>query len=156
MREGDAETLELLIRHELVIGRLYDALAGLFKAHAGFWRLLAAEEQKHARWLSELQSNPVAARWLLHDRQFRPQAIKASIGYVEQQISRAAKGELGLVQALSIAKDLEYALLEQQFAKVSESVPAEVGTILMNLADETRRHMTMVAEVLESEKQKRP
>jgi hypothetical protein len=50
-------------------------------------------------------------KWLSQSSRIKPQAIKSSIGYVESQIVRAQKDSLSLVQALSIAKDLENALL---------------------------------------------
>ena len=60
-----------------------------------------------------------------------PRALPSSIACVESQA-------LGLapVRALSIAKDLENALLEKQFSKISASVSQEARSMLMDIASE--------------------
>lgn len=95
---------------------------------------------------------PAVDTWLLRDSGLRLQAIKSSIGYVESQIARAQEGRLSLVQALSIAKDLEHALIEEQFSRLSDSLHVEAGPILAQLAAETEGHRNVLAEALDAER----
>jgi len=90
---------------------------------------------------------------LLQESQIKPQAIKLSIGYVESQAERAQKSNINLLQALSIAKDLESALLEKQFSKLSNVASKEMRATLMDLAIETERHRNAVVEMLNAQKQ---
>jgi hypothetical protein len=147
--------LELLIEHESAVGRLYEVFASLSPDREEFWRSLATAEQMHAEKLGELDSVPSVDRWLSHDSGLRPQAIKSSIGYVESQIERAQEGRLSSLQALSIAKDLENALIEEQFSRMSDSIHAEASPILEELAAETETHRKILAEALEAERRLR-
>jgi hypothetical protein len=101
-----------------------------------------------------LRSEPSINTLFLHDSQIKPQAIVLSIRYVESQTERAQKGNFNLLQALSIAKDLESALLEKQFSKLSDFASKEMRAILVNIAAETERHRSAIVEVLDAEKQK--
>jgi hypothetical protein len=78
--------------------------------------------------------------------------IRSSIGYVESQIVRAQKGSFSLLQALSIAKDFESALLEKQFFKLSSSASKEIRSVLTGVAGETERHLNAIVEVINTEK----
>ncbi len=156
MREDEPNVLEMLIKHEMAIEELYKIFAQIFKSHGGFWQNLARDEHSHAVWFEELRSNSTTSQWLLYEIQVKPQAIKTSIGYVKNQIARAKEGSLSLLQALSIARDLEGALLEQQFSKLKVSALKEIRPVLMKLAEETERHLKIIVEMLASEKGKSP
>jgi rubrerythrin len=154
MTGDEPDILEMIIRHELVIKQLYERFAGLFTDRKDFWQRLAEDEQRHANTLGMLRSESNVNKLLLHEGQIKPQAIKLSIGYVESQIERAQKGTINILQALSIAKDLESALLEKQFSKLSDFASKEMRALLLNLASETERHRKAIVEALDAEKQK--
>jgi rubrerythrin len=154
MREDGPDVLGILIRHELAIKELYAVFATVFKNHKGFWQNLAVDEQRHADWLTELRSHSSAGEWLLHHSQLRPQAIKTSIGYVERKITRAKEGHFDLLEALSVARDLETALLERQLSKLKDSTPEGISSVLKRLVEGTERHLKMVMEALAAEKRK--
>ena len=65
---------------------------------------------------------------------------------------RGLRKRLRLLQALSIAKDLENALIEDEFSKLSGPVNVEIGSVLEDLAAETDRHRRTLAEALEAER----
>lgn len=155
MREEQPDVLEMLIKHELALKQLYEVFAAAFMNRQDFWQTLAADEQGHAHRLGKLRSEPTIDNWLLHDSGLKLQAITSSIGYVESQIVRAREGRLSLLQALSIAKDLEDALIEKQFSRLGDSVCVEIRSILMDLAAETEGHRKALAEALDTEKQLR-
>lgn len=150
MSEDEPDVLGMLIRHELAIKELYEIFAAKFMNSQGFWHRLAGDEKRHAEWLGTLRSGSAVDNWTLRASALRLQAIKTSIGYVERQTARAKEGDVSMVQALSIARDLESALLERQFSRLEDWVPKEVRSVLMRLADETRKHLKAVVEVLDS------
>ena len=151
MREDEPDVLEMLIRHELALKQLYELFATMFTNHTDFWQNLARDEQSHADWLIALRSNSIACTWLLYESRLKFEAIKTSISYVESKIAKAEEGNISILQALSIAKDLESALLERQFSKLKDSAPKEIGAVMMRLANETERHLKTVVEVINSE-----
>jgi rubrerythrin len=152
MTDDKPDLLEMLIRHELVIKQLYEIFAALFAQRQALWQSLAQDEQQHAERLGTLRSDAALGKWLLHGSQLKPQAITSSIRYVEGQIKRAQEGTISLLEALSIAKDLESALLEKHFPKLSNSASQEFRSILLDLAADTERHRKAVAEALDAEK----
>jgi len=147
MPEQEADVLELLARHELAIKDLYQAYARLFAGRAQLWSDIAAEEQRHADWLGSLQSvaTPATRVWLT--RNLKPEAIRQSIAYIEGRKAGAREG-VDLRTALSVSRDLENALIERQFARVSNTAPAEFVPVLRNLVAESERHRRLFAEAL--------
>ena len=154
MTEDEMDVSRLLIRHELGLKKLYEVFANMFQNHKDFWLAIAADEQKHADWLSELFSNATIFNWFRSESQLKPQALKASLAHIEHQIAGAEEGAFNLLHALSIARDFESALLERQFPQLTESAPKEIKPVLMNIINDTRRHLNMVLERHASEKQK--
>lgn len=152
MAENDIGIIELLIRHELAIKALYELFASLFPERRNLWEDLAKDEQRHADWLGVLRAGKGLDAWLSENIQLKPQAVKASIKYVESQAQRAQGKQLNMIQALAIARDLESALIEKQFSRIGVSVPEEARSVLMNLAAETERHRKIVTEFLNSER----
>jgi rubrerythrin len=152
MTEEKPDILEMLIRHEFAIQQLYELFASMFKSHQKFWQKIAKDEQRHSHWLETLRSKKSLKNWFLSESRLKMQAITASIRYVEMQITRAQKGNFNLLEALSISKDLETALLEKQFSKMSPSVPEKIRTIFIKLAGETEQHLKEIATALDAEK----
>jgi len=152
MRENEPILLEMLIKHELAIKLLYETFAELFSTHQNFWQKLASDEQKHADQLGTLRSETAFNTSLLQESRLKLPAIKSSIDYVERQTAKAREGNVSFLEALSIARDIENALLEKQFAKLGDAVSREVKKILMVLATETEKHRNAIAEALHTEK----
>jgi len=152
MTENVPDVLDLLIRNELAIKRLYEAFAALFPERQSFWRRIAGDEARHAHWLETLQGQPAFRRWFLSGSRLRPQAIEASIGYVGAQTEKARLGGFTLLEALSVSTDLEAALLEKQFTKMRGSAPPQIRSILTDLETETGQHQQTLAEALDAEK----
>ncbi len=152
MKADETDVLEMLIRHELVIKELYEVFAAMFKSYQDFWNGLAGDERRHADKLGTLRSDPAIHRWLLRESRLRPRAIKSSIEYVEQQIKKAQEGNLKLLQTLSIARDLESALLEKQFSKFSDTASEEIKSTLKDLVAETEGHRKTLVKIIEAEK----
>jgi len=149
---GEPDLIDLLAKHELALGRLYETFAAVFPRHATFWRTLAQEEQNHADQVEELRRDGAVNRWLMHGTNVKPGGVSASIGYIESTITRGRAGAMGLIQALVIARDLETSLIEGQFSKMTPSPSPAVGAVIAELAAGTERHRAMVIELLETEK----
>ncbi|MCE5254806.1 MAG: hypothetical protein LLG45_11485, partial [Actinomycetia bacterium] len=99
-----------------------------------------------------LGSDPTINGWLLRESGLRLQVVRSSIGYIDSQKERAREGRLNLLQALSIAGDLETALIEEQFSRMSGSSHVAATPILTELAVETERHRRILSEAVEAER----
>lgn len=147
--------LELLIEHELALKRLYEALASAFVGREDFWQTLADEEQRHADQLAGLRSDAGVGDWLLSDSGINPQSIRSSIAYVDSQVARAKGGGLDLTHALSIAVDLEDALIEEQLSRISVSGCSTLGAVLEDIVAETEKHREIIKMALDLERRGR-
>jgi hypothetical protein len=146
------DLLSLLAAHELAIARLYEACGEAFPGKRDLWRGLAVEEHGHAETLGRLRSDPDVVRWSLHESGLRSQAVRSSIGYVDDQLRRVQEGAVGVLRALSIVKDLEDALVEKQFFKLDPNTfPQSASTLEAFLAD-IARHRMIIAEAIEQER----
>ncbi len=146
------ETIEMLANHELALGRLYETFARKFDSARDFWLRLAAEEQRHAEWLRTLLTGTARTAWLSHVRLPNRSAVALSLGYLEKQISRAQEGNISLMEALAIARDVENALLEKRFFSAGDEASPEVRSVLRNLAAGAEKHRKAVDEALDAEK----
>ena len=152
MTRTEPDVLEMLVRHELSLKRLYELFAARFPPQQDLWAGLAGDEQRHADALGTLRSAPAAVAWLTRDSGLKPQAIKSSIGYVESQTAKAQGSALTLLQALAIARDLESALIEKQFSKLSGSAPPEARAVVTVLATETAGHHKRIVDAIRAER----
>jgi len=152
MKEDEADLLEMLKNHELAIGRLYETFSTKFIKHQELWQGLMKDEQKHALWIEKLRSYPVISSWLMDNIHVKLQAFKSSIGYVESLIKKAQEGNLNPVQALSIARDLENALIEKQFSRLNNSSSEKINSIMATLSAETEKHRNKIIEAINKEK----
>ena len=142
--KGELELLELLADHEAAIGRLYRAYSERFGEHREFWLRLAREEQDHASWIRSLFPLVQEGTLGVVAGRFLPAAIRSSLDYVEQRIADASDGDLALVTAVSVATDLEDAMIEKRFFEVIDADSPELRRVLARLAASTREHLERV------------
>lgn len=141
-------SLELLIQHERAIGRLYALFAEVFPEHREFWEQVRDEEQRHADCLQGLSSKESLKQWFATNSQFKRLSIRGSLEYLARQMERIKMGPISLLEALSIAGDLEEALIEKQFISLNVSGPEEIKSVMKTLVSDTQRHRRMIAEKL--------
>ena len=140
-----------MIKHELALGALYEAFSVALATHGQLWRRLAAEEQSHAEMLESLRADPHVNRWL-HGTGVRVVAIRSSIDYMHSLASRARAGGVSALQAISIAKDMETSLIEEQFSRMTPAWSPSAGSLIAQLVSETERHRLSMLEALEVER----
>ena len=58
------------------------------------------------------------------------------------------------MQALTIARDLEDALIEEQLSRINVTGCAVLGSVLADLASETEKHRETLRAVLEIERER--
>jgi rubrerythrin len=175
----EPNSLEMLIRHETAIKQLYEVFADIFPEHRAFWQGMAEEEQKHSDCLQDLSSNESLKKWFVDDGPFQQLALstalqhielliervrKANIGVLEalsfasdmeRQMERIRKANISLLEALSVASDIEEAMIEKQFIRLNIAGPTEIKSVMNRLVVDTQRHRKMLAEKLALHKRTR-
>ncbi len=54
-KELQLKTVDLLAKHERIIGEFYKNCARAFQEKADFWSKISGEEKIHAKWLEDLK-----------------------------------------------------------------------------------------------------
>jgi hypothetical protein len=154
---ADARTIiGLLAKNEAALGQLYQAYAVALPAMKDLWVKLTVDEQHHAQWLEALALQaavadpPVPCCWP------RQAAVESSLEYINRETLRARQPGLTAVAALSIAKDLEDALLEKQFFRAAEGVSPNVKAVFGRLIAATEKHRQVVLDALAKAKASLP
>jgi hypothetical protein len=152
MRTSEMSVLELWIRHELAVKRLYEVFAIMFEKHEEFWDKLAKQEQSHAENLSRFRTRQSMESWLLSEMQLTPELILKATEYVEEKRELATKRQVNATQAFSLAENIEKFLVDGVFSKIRGTPPPGVRAVLETLMEETKIHLasliTMQKEAL--------
>lgn len=138
--ESPGELLQVLKEHELAIAGLYEVYAEVLVEWKDFWIELANDEREHADWIAALGAEVANGTESLVAGRFRVQAVEHSIGYVRQLAAAASEPDFILINALSIALQLERGLLEKKYFEVFAGDSAEAKKTLTMLAESTRAH----------------
>ncbi len=152
LTEDTRTIVEMVANHELALKELYQTYAERVPASKALWLRLVQDEQRHSDWLESLVSGLGSANPLGSCGWPRRAAIESSLEYIQVQILRARQTEVTLLTALSIAKDLENALLEKEFLKVADGACPEVREVFGRLVAGTKKHGQMVTEALAAAK----
>jgi hypothetical protein len=139
-----ARAFDLLRAHEKTIGRLYETYARRFPQDGEFWRLLAQEEDQHARWIDLLQRKVEDDPSATAVNRFPAAAIHYSLHYLDRLREQAQQPDLTPVGALSAALDIEQALLENKYFEAFTSDSAGIQQLLHLLTEGTRAHLEKV------------
>jgi rubrerythrin len=148
LTEDTRSIVKMLANHELALKELYQTYAERVPACKDLWLRLVQDEQRHSDWLESLVSGLGPADPLSSCGWPRRAAIESSLKYIQVQILRARQAEVTPLGALSIAKDLENALIEKEFFKIADGACPEVREVLGRLIAGTKKHGQMVAEAL--------
>ena len=107
------EIMELLAKHEETIYRLYMAYAARFPEKSRLWEELAKEQKSHAAWIRMLEKD-VSDDYIDFDpEKYEKAAINSSIKFMEDKIDEARNDDFTLVNALSIALNMEKSFIER-------------------------------------------
>lgn len=148
LEQAPDTVVELLARNEDSICHLYEVYARRFTECAGAWFVLAAAETVHAAWLRQLATTVQEGSLHINEGRFKREAIQSFGRYIQDELTRAEKQELTLLNALSIALNIEQALLEGRYFEVFEADSAELRDLLQSLAADTKRHIKKVEELM--------
>lgn len=144
LKENQIKVTEMLARNEEIVSKLYKTYAEKFPAHKEFWSRLAEEETEHADWIGKLYSQIKEGSVYFNEKRFKIEAIQKLQKHLNNRLARAQKEEIPLLNALSIARDIENALLENKFFEIFEGDTVELKHVLTDLAASTKDHLNRV------------
>lgn len=130
--ESVLEVLRTMCRLELTIKNLYNTCAGIWQEDAKFWKILANEENEHARNIGKMISILKKKTELFQfNRPLNISAVKATISYVKFYIQKLKSFQkfILLDEVLIFALDLESSLLEHKYTEIVKTDDIEYNTL---------------------------
>ena len=132
------EIINLLIKYEMLMAKLYNVCADTFPDLESFWKELAEEEVKHASTIKELMSEVDNRKVRFKERRFNIRPLEISIEHASNIMKRVADKELDLLGTLSLTYDIEKSLIESRYYEIFSSTSREFNDRLKSVRDESR------------------
>ena len=136
--------IELMIRQESLLSKLYPLFAEQFPEHGEVWDELAREEKKHANWLKQLYDAGEKSIVLFDEGKTKTQTMNIYIEYLMGIIAKAENHELTLPQAITYTMDLENSLIEKNAFTHFDSISEQARSVLKRLALDTESHFKII------------
>ena len=143
-KEVQADTIDLLKKHEEAINQLYDTFAWNFPDHGTFWASLSGDELHHATMINTLIPKIREGSVDFNENRFKIEAIQNSLNYIEDILATASEGDMSHTNALSIALDIERGMIEKKFFTAFDEDSADLMHVLSVLEAETRKHVESI------------
>lgn len=134
------ELIQDIIRHELNLGKMYQQFAKSHPNHRQFWSELAREEAMHAKWITSLARYYNEGHIRPSDFKLNHQVVKTSISHLEKQTEASKNGRLSLLNAASIALDVEKSMIEKKFFEIFDLTNTKHERIRAGLENATTKH----------------
>jgi len=139
--EEQVKLADLMERHELAVSSLYKAFAKRFPEHKGVWQRLAGAEIAHAEQIHAFKGR-------IRDGDVRLDAAhQRALGQLEQsltrissEVGRTERGHNTLADAVDFARQVEHAMLENNWFECYQGDSDLIKRVLDALSSETRKH----------------
>jgi hypothetical protein len=135
----------LLAANERALRALYEEYARQLPQHAAFWLGMAAEEERHAKWIEELGAALTTAQ--TPRPRFKVEAILTFSDLLREQRAYARQGTT-MAAAVANAYYLEISLMERRFFEQLPQQSPEVARVLASLKKETEKHVRKTRDAL--------
>jgi hypothetical protein len=145
LNSDQKELVELFVRQEFLIGKLYKLFSYRYPEYKVFWTELAVEEHQHASWIMQLTERNPTDKFKFSQEELRSNNLASSIASIEGLISGVKNNrEFSITQAVSLSLHLEKALWENKVFQCFEGDSDEVRKILDSLNLEQKIHIQKI------------
>lgn len=147
--------LPRLEEHERRLAELYRTYGELFPAKKIFWLDLAQEELGHALWLRNFGAKEDEGKLSFKKTKITAASVETSLRHIDKQLDLAKEGQVDLLGALTTARDLENALIDNMAMVLVQSNEPLVKKLLEKLHLESEQHRNRIAdEIIEFKSKK--
>ena len=157
LNSDQKELVELFVRQEFIIGKLYKLFSFRYPEYKDFWTEMATEEHLHASWIKRLTERDPTDKFKFSQGELRSNRLASSIESIKGLIAGVKNNrEYTISQAVSMALHLEKTLWEQKVFQCFEGDSDEVWKILDSLNLEQENHIKKIEKVAFHFIQKKP
>jgi len=144
--------VELFIKQENLIGKLYRLFAKRFPEHKQFWSSMSDEEHQHAAWIKRLTTLDTTDKFKFTQGELRSSSLAKGIEAIEGFLDEFINNDNNypLSKAISIALHLENALWERMVFQCFEGDGEEVKNVMNTLHVGQKIHIKKLTRFAES------
>jgi len=134
--------IDLLIKQEKLLSRLYTIFCDKLPEHRDFWEKLAKEEHQHSKWLVQLYE--AGEKDVVHfdEAKITTFSLETFIKGVEEAIRKAESDVLDDKMALVQTADLERSLIEKNVFSQFSGLTDKAKHAMKFLEKQTKEHLS--------------
>lgn len=140
--------VSLLMEHEKSVAHLYTIYAELFPEYRSFWDNLVREEERHIQIVADLFEKVDNQTIFLNEARFKERPLELSLNYIKEVTEKASMGNITMINALSVARDIEGAFIDSKFYEIFAGDSVWFKHYMSRLEQETRAHRQSVHDLL--------
>ena len=144
------EIMEMLIKHEEAISKLFEAYAQKFPEYKEFWSTVSWEEKDHAENIRKLSQMIEKGHAHFDLEKFKPSVIENSMDYIAKELVRAEQENISLRTALSVALNIEDAIIDGKVFEKFKGYTADAKRFLRECAASFAEHYRAIKDMWSS------
>lgn len=151
-KERPIKEIEMLIRNEEAVARLYKAYAEKFPGYQNLWFSIAKDEIKHAENIRKFYSKVKDGYAYFNEGRFKIEAIQTFLSYLERKLLEVRNQEFPLRNALSTGVDIENSFIEKLYSEIFEGDSIELKHTLLAISADEKGHRNKIKRALAENK----
>jgi len=146
LNDDQKELIDLFVKQELLIEKLYKRFSEKYPEHKRFWTKMAYEEYQHALTINRLMESDAENRIIFSQGELRSTSLNSSIQFIENLIADLNGNTSGfpIDRAATIALQLEKGLWENKIFHYFDGDSNEVKKVLNSLHLEQEVHIRKI------------
>lgn len=153
MLKGYQETiLQLLCQLELDVSNLYKLFAEKFPKYKDLWNTLSQEEIEHADRVKILYDLAKENKVIFDEKLTKTYIVKKVLDFIKDTHAKTVAGQLNIINALSISRDLEQSIIEKEFYNYFAGKDSETRMLINSIKKDTLDHQALVRNAWEEER----
>ena len=152
LKEYQETILQLLCQLELDVSNLYKLFAEKFPKYKELWNTLSQQEIEHADRVKMLYDLAKENRVFFDEKLTRTYTVKRVLEIIKETHAKTVAGQVNIMNALSISRDLEQSIIEKEFYNYFAGKDSDTTMLINSIKKDTLEHQSMVKNAWEEER----
>ena len=149
LKEYQETILQLLGQLELDVSNLYKIFAEKFPKYQELWTTLSQEEIEHADRVKMLYDLAKENKVIFDEKLTKTYTVKKVLEIIKDAQVKTMAGQINIINALSISRDLEQSIIEKEFYNYFAGKDSETRMLINSIKKDTLDHQSMVRNAWE-------
>lgn len=154
LKDYQIKIIELLIKQEILLADLYQALADKFPEHSEFFTKIHNDEINHANWLKKAYYLVNEGKVRFDEGKVKTYTVKAFIEYIEKTINIILQPDTSIMKSLVYCLDIERSPIESKLFSHFTGEDPSLTKIFNQLIEETKKHADEIEQMLKEYRKK--